>query len=85
MARQKLPEVGEGEEYELRPVDDLTYDLSDAEQRKIVGWKVDCFERLGFGVVEASAMAVRRDIERERVESMVRKGASLELILEIVL
>lgn len=85
MSRQKLPELGEGDEYEIRTPDELVYDLSDPVQRKVVGWRVDCFERLGLGVIEASALAVRRDIDRSQVENMLTNGASVNQVLSIVL
>lgn len=81
----KEPELGEGDEYELRPPGDLTYELDDPKQREIVAWRVACFERLGFGPTAASAMAVRRDIDREQVERMVARGARLHHVVAIVL
>lgn len=85
MARQKLAELGEGDEYELRPADSLTYDASDPEQRKVVSWRVACFEALGFGTTAAIAMAVRKDIDRTQVEAMLSGGATLAQVVEIVL
>lgn len=85
MARTKLAEIGEGEEYDLRRPDELTYDLQDATQRKIVSWRLSCFERLGFGPTAAVALAIRRDVDREDVESMVGSGCPLDVVIGIVL
>lgn len=51
---------------------------------KIVRWRLDSFERLGFGVLEASALSVRRDIDREDVERMLKGGASHAQVMSIV-
>ena len=73
------------EEYELRPPGDPLYNLDDPSQRAVVEWKLDCFERLGFAPTAATALALRRDIEREKVESLVAKGARLSEVVAILL
>lgn len=83
--KRRAPEVGEGEEYELAPSGPPLYELSDPEQRKIVGWKVDCFQRLGFGPTAASALAIRRDIGRGQVERMRTNGATCMQVVTILL
>lgn len=51
---------------------------------KIVTWRLDSFERLGFDALEASALSVRRDIDREHVERMLKGGASHAQVMGIV-
>lgn len=71
------------EEYELRPAAMRVYD-ADADA-KIVDWRLRCFVALGFTELDASAMAVRRDVDRDHVERLVKEGCSVGLILDIVL
>lgn len=50
----------------------------------LVAWRLDSFERLGFDALEASALAVRRDIDREHVQRMLNGGASHAQVMAIV-
>lgn len=75
LRRQRLPEVGEGDEYEMRAPDDLLYNVEDSKEHRIVLWRLDCFERLGFSPTAAAALAVRRDIDRQKVQDMLLAGA----------
>lgn len=78
------PKPGEGEEYELRAPDDAP--LYDAEKdRPLIDWRVGCFEALGFPVAFAIALALRRDVDREQVAGLIRRGATPMQALEIVL
>lgn len=61
------------------------YDITDPEEGRVVAWRMECFERAGFAQLEASALALRRDVDRAVVERMVEDGAPPELIAEIVL
>jgi len=56
----------------------------DADE-KIVAWRTLSFLRLGFSTLDASALAIRKDIDREHVQRLVREGCSAGLILRIVL
>lgn len=85
-ARAKLPEIGEGDEYVMAPqTGPPTYDVNQKEQRKIVSWRMACFEALGFGPTAAVALSLRRDIDRQVVEDMVGSGARLDQVVEILL
>jgi hypothetical protein len=75
----------DGEEYELRPPGDPVYNVDEPKEAQIVGWRTECFERLGFGPTAAVALAVRRDVDRENVKRLVVEGCSVGLIMEIVL
>lgn len=83
--REPDPEIGEGEEYEMRSAGDPVYNVNDAKERGIVAWRVDCFERLGFRGTAALALAMRRDVDRERVEKLATQGATLQQIVAIFL
>lgn len=51
----------------------------------IVAWRTLCFMRMGFREFHATSLALRRDVDREHVERLVREGCSVGLILDIVL
>lgn len=74
--------LGQGEEYELRPNAMRLYDIR--VDAKIVGWRMECFERLGFNSVEAVKLARRRDVDREAVERWRAQGATPEQVLTIL-
>lgn len=79
----KLPGVGEGDEYELRPrADELLYG---PEDERIVVSRTEEFERYGFTYPQALELARRRDIDRERVRLMLDQGCIHLLALQIVL
>lgn len=70
---------GEGEYYELTLLDVRLY--SDEHDGKIIEWREDCFLR-AFGedatlaVPVSIRLARRRDLDRERVEQLIRSGAT---------
>lgn len=78
-----LPEIGQGEEYELRPNADRVYDVS--VDAKIVAWRSECFERLGFGMGDAMTLALRRDVDRVVVENAIKAGNRHEHVMEALL
>ena len=83
--RDRTP-YGQGEEYELKAADGPPlYDANQPSDAKIIDWRLGVFGRLGFDVVNALAMALRRDIDSERVKGLIQNGASHELVLSIVL
>lgn len=55
------------------------------EDHKIVSWRELCFLDDGFSPRAARTLALRRDIDRERVSRAVRAGADHELVLKAVL
>jgi hypothetical protein len=64
----------------------LTEPLYDTEHdEKIVDWRCDCFVDRGFLVIQATALAVRRDIDRVLVERLLDQGATHAEVMEIVL
>lgn len=75
--------LGEGEEYVLGTVSERLFDPE--HDAKIIDWRTLAFMKLGFTEFNAVALAVRRDIDREHVERLVREGCSVGLIKEIVL
>lgn len=77
--------LGQGEEYELRACDEPTYNLNDERESKIVGWRWECFENAGMTNLDAGVLAVRRDVDREQVERMLREGATSTQVRDIVL
>jgi hypothetical protein len=83
--QQALPALGQGEEYELRVADDPVYNVDDEREAAIVRWRLDCFERAGMESLAATALAVRRDVDRVSVERMLSAGASASQITAIVL
>lgn len=76
-------DLGQGEEYELRTEPDRLYDLE--HDAKIIDWRVQCFLELGFDVLYAGVLAVRRDVDREEVERLIAAGANPELAVQILL
>ena len=76
MAMLSRAPLGEGEEYELRVNDAPTYNVDEPREAKLVAWRLECFERAGVDALTASSLAVRRDIDRERVTSMAEAGAT---------
>lgn len=77
------PAVGEGEEYELRTDADRLYDIE--ADAKVVGWRTDAFKALGFSAFAAAALAVRKDVDREKVQRMVGGGATPLQVAAILL
>lgn len=77
--------LGAGDEYELRPNDTPTYNLDNERDAKIVAWRLSCLERAGLPLLDASAIALRRDIDREHVERMLGAGATPTQVRAIVL
>lgn len=76
----------DGDEYELRaPSSEPLYAVDHPGERKIVSWRADCFERMGFPTLTAVALATRRDVDRERVTNMIRAGATPSQVVAIVL
>lgn len=76
---------GDGDEYELRPPGAPVYNVDEPKEAAIVGWRSECFERMGFGQTAALALAMRRDVDREQVKGLVHEGCAVGLIMEIVL
>lgn len=79
----RLPEPGEGEEYELRGDVLRTYTVG--VDSKIIRWRCECFEALGFEMGDALKLALRRDIDRVVVEKAVKAGNSHHHVLEALL
>jgi hypothetical protein len=77
------PALGQGEEYELGRVSTRLYDP--VHDSKIIDWRMLQFIKLGIGELDASALAARRDVDREHVQRLVRGGCSASLVKEIVL
>lgn len=80
--RQETAGLGEGEEYELS-CDARFYDV--AGDAKLVNWRSDTFLRLGFTPFQSHTMAIRRDIDREEVERLLKAGAVHSQIVAILL
>lgn len=52
---------------------------------KIIAWRTLCFMHLGFMETPATALAMRRDIDRVAVQNLRRRGCTPKLVLEILL
>lgn len=52
---------------------------------KIIDWRLGCFMRLGFSKLDASALSVRRDIDRQRVQDLRDSGCGHAMVMDIVL
>ena len=83
--RKVKTEAATEEEYDISPPENPIYELADPEQARIVMWRLDCFEKLGFTRTAATALAIRRDIERTRVEGLVAQGAFPHQVIGILL
>jgi len=81
MSFKPTPDIGEGEEYELRPSATRRYEIS--VDAKIVKWRTECFEALGFAMGQAMLLALRRDVDRSDVERMIKAGAKPEHVMAI--
>lgn len=68
--------VGQGDEYELRECSEPTYNLEDAKECDMVNWRAKCFLGAGLDIASATALAIRKDIDRVRVETMTAQGAT---------
>lgn len=75
-------EIGKGDEYELTSPDARCYGEGDG---KLVAWRVLCFLDLGFDELGATALAIRKDVDRDEVQRLVRAGAAPSQVEEIVL
>lgn len=71
------------EEYELRGDAPLLYDYD--LDGKIVGWRLKMFFDLGFDVVNATALALRRDVDRQQVSDLLAAGATPQQVTGILL
>lgn len=78
-----LAKLGDGEEYELGQVSERVYDPH--HDAKIVDWRVVCFLRLGFNNLQATTLAMRRDVDRSEVERLRGRGCAPGSVLAIVL
>lgn len=57
-----------------------------AADKQVVDWRLECFTRLGFSQLEASALAVRRDVDHHYVERyFIRRGCPPRLAMEVLL
>lgn len=82
MARP-LAALGQGEEYVRNPDAQRLYDVEN--DATIIGWRADCFGKLGIEPMHANALAVRRDIDRTEVERLAQAGCPSSTISAILL
>lgn len=61
------------------------YNIDDEREAAIVAWRLTCLEAAGMEPLDASALAVRRDVDRVDVERLLDAGASSEQALGILL
>ena len=73
---------GDGVEYDLRPDAERLYGTADA---KIIKWRCECFEELGFAMGDALTLALRRDVDRVVVEKAIKAGNSHKHVMEALL
>jgi hypothetical protein len=70
----------------FRSLDALTEFFGDRERAKLVTWRVDELERVGFSFLHASALAVLEDREPWRTAlDLVREGCDPALAASIVM
>lgn len=69
----------------MRPPGDSVYNVDETREAAIITWRADCFERYGFARYLATALAVRRDVDREYVATLIARGATPTQIAGIVL
>jgi hypothetical protein len=60
---------------EASTIRDARYYDAEADE-VIIGWRVECFEALGFPPGATLKLAARRDVDRAAVELMIQRGAS---------
>jgi hypothetical protein len=77
--------LGQGDEYELQARDALVYDTSEPKEQALVTWRARCFLAAGLDIEYAGPLSLRRDVDRERVERMVREGATGAQVCAILL
>lgn len=53
-----------------------TYNIDDEREARIVAWRLRCLEAAGMEPLDASVVALRRDVDRVDVERMLEAGAS---------
>lgn len=76
----------EGEEYFLRASGDWPlYDVNSPYDAQVIEWRAECFKRAGLESLDATALAMRRDVDRERVLKLLAAGCSHSCLLEILL
>lgn len=79
------PDFSGEEEYVLVQPDARRYDLANTKDADIVAWRADAFGALGFNFVQASELAMRRDVDRAQVARLIGQGATPDQVCEIVL
>jgi hypothetical protein len=62
-----------------------TYSVEEPRDAELITWRLECFTRVGVDELTASSLAVRRDIDRARVERMVEGGATSSDLRAILL
>lgn len=86
MAYMRSPNLGEGDEYELRAYDGPPlYNVDEPREAAVIGWRAECFEALGFVQYLALVLAQRRDVDREQVQRLIGAGATPAQVADIVL
>lgn len=61
------------------------YDVHEPGDQAIVNWRLECFEAAGMELAAAAALAIRRDIDRARVEVLLARGATSAQVCEMLL
>lgn len=61
------------------------YDIDDGEQAKTVSWREAELKRVGFTPLDASVVAIRRDIDLHDVLDLVAAGCAHRVAMDIVL
>lgn len=80
--RQPNLTLGEGDEYAIRGDAALLYDSE--RDGAIIAWRWRCFEDAGMATLDASALAVRRDVDRVTVETYLAQGATSAQVRELL-
>lgn len=70
---------------EVTDLDKPMFDMSDASLAKLVRWREQQLTNVGFALLSARLIAVRRDIDLHQVVDMVKAGCPPHVAMEVVL
>lgn len=76
-------DIGQGEEYTLAAPEVPLYDHR--VDQAIVFFRAGSFLSCGFCYADALALALRRDVDRQRVEDLIDQGATPAQVMDILL
>jgi hypothetical protein len=75
---------GDGEEYDLRPADVRLYNLDLSRDSTVVAWRLECLEAAGIATLDATVMALRRDVDVHEATRLAKAGATSAQVRDIL-